>query len=337
MDALRKYLDPMVCIVFWDDPYLDEEYIDLNSLSKCKDMRIISLDESSIDPSKVAETLSCLGHLRILDWNTCSPSISSAIFKFAASSKSLRELILITPECRSNNHCTMTPSMANDLVKWIGTQPVRALYMANFTWANQDMRDKIITDVLDKSTLERFTLVERDTNAFVHEAVFNLSLNYLAFNFRYETYFRLNSFVIELDSLNGFISLFRTLLHTRVSRVCVRGAAFTYVWQILAPLLLESQVKTLDVMEVLVHFTDADALHLAESICHFTTIEGLSFIFTPISFVAVTTLLKASPASLKSITFVSKNANEAPSPEFSALNELAQERSIILLYTTFPM
>ncbi|KAG9399951.1 hypothetical protein AC1031_011417 [Aphanomyces cochlioides] len=81
--------------------------------------------------------------------------ITEAIFKFAASSISLRELEASTFERAEYFHCTINTSMVANLLKWIEFNPVRRLKLENFSWETPSLLHQVVSAAMSCPTLDR--------------------------------------------------------------------------------------------------------------------------------------------------------------------------------------
>ncbi|KAH9090257.1 hypothetical protein LEN26_018906 [Aphanomyces euteiches] len=103
-----------------------------STLIKWKGFRITAVNYLCRERSKFVESLSYLNYLKSLTLYECTVEMAATIFKFAAMSSSLRRLKLATFARAYDGQCTVTTSMANDLLQWIISQPIQNLSLANF-------------------------------------------------------------------------------------------------------------------------------------------------------------------------------------------------------------
>ncbi|KAH9138300.1 hypothetical protein AeRB84_017367 [Aphanomyces euteiches] len=117
---IHKHIDPKTSITWkesWDWPRP-------KALIKWKSCRITRLQEQSIyQMDDFVLALQSLPYLEEILERDVDTTTAIDVFQFAASSSFLRHLDVHTSELPHHEHCTISTSMAKDLLQWIVSQP----------------------------------------------------------------------------------------------------------------------------------------------------------------------------------------------------------------------
>ncbi|KAH9123204.1 hypothetical protein AeMF1_005756 [Aphanomyces euteiches] len=323
---VRQFVDPMAAIS-WTKSHDYRGYIQPNMIQRWKECQITSINFTNIHPNQLEEALSYLDFLHDLQWHRCTPPIATTIFKFMASTLSVRELILETVDRRVENHCVITNSMATDLLKWIESQPIQRFELENFTWESKSLRQQVLTTVLEKPTLERFRLFEGSSATWIFQGFYDRKKDKFTLNFHNP--YRNGAHTLNHGDLSDFLSLFRRFLQIKVKKLQVKNLHAMYVQTVLTTLLHESPIEILEVMNG--NFTMKVAIQIASVIQDHPTLQELVLGHSRLPSEGASTLLSTVPASVRKVAFVSREYDlfEIYSyREMAELLELARERSI---------
>ncbi|KAH9160192.1 hypothetical protein LEN26_001975, partial [Aphanomyces euteiches] len=136
--------------------FMSSRITDLDTLYQWKQIHIVSIEKNAVDPDLVFETLSCLQYLSEITWKLYDHKVAVAVFRYAASSSSLRKLALND----FGISIVISTSMTNNLLMWIASQPVQFISLKGFMWENDDLRHQLMTSALEKPSLDRFGMKE---------------------------------------------------------------------------------------------------------------------------------------------------------------------------------
>ncbi|KAH9112768.1 hypothetical protein AeMF1_012968 [Aphanomyces euteiches] len=260
IEWFSRYFDPKASIKYFGPNICP------NALVQWKRFRITKVNRWNWEMSKFVESLSYLNYLETLTNYGCTAEIASTIFKFAATSLSLRNLSV-------TSDCTMLTSMANDLLHWIKSQPIQELRLGSFTWSNTSLRESVISAALRNTAFEYIYISETSLNGIAMTAQYTRKEKLLELSL-----YRRGGIVRDgLDDVHHFISPFFVLLFYKCGQTfCLDMSLndeFKRVWNVLAPLIEQSKLKQLDLFSI--HFETEDAKRLAKLIHQHQTLEKL--------------------------------------------------------------
>ncbi|KAG9399927.1 hypothetical protein AC1031_011392 [Aphanomyces cochlioides] len=272
--------------------------IDLKHLKPWKKARITSIDLHRIASSDLNEALSYLKYLEVVQLPYCTTAMASLVFQYAATSANLRELILGTTD-----DCTITTSMAGDLIKWISSQPIRRLELEYFTWESQNQRLEVAKFAFRTPTIEIFRIKEF---LLTTEGVYNRRQNSLSLTFD-DLQSGLSSYdpppPMIPETLDKTIELFQPLCLSQLESLRIAGLStknYRSLWKKLTPFLQEAPIKVLEMEHKKFH--ELDAVPLTEAIRNHRTLQELNFSKSVVESAAAKTLLTCLPQSVKKIS-----------------------------------
>ncbi|KAF0731411.1 hypothetical protein Ae201684P_007341 [Aphanomyces euteiches] len=322
----RQILDPAAS-GHWacrDLPSKASRCVDLDTLNQWKPIRIVSIDKNAIKTNLVIETLSCLPYLSEITWQICEHEIAATLFQYAASSSSLRKLDL---KDFGTTCIDMSTCMANNLMKWVASQPVQFISIKGFKWKNIDQRHQFMTLALEKPTFDCFGWKVLNGSERRTRGWFNRRKKLALFTFRGPSHSGHDG--LDVDNLRGFITGFRPIFHDGVQTLLIFGIdhiGHCNIWPILTSILRQSKVETLILRYDKMEMTEADLF--AEFLRHLPALQELEF-RTKVSFDLLVVFINAVLPTVKRIT------TACPSPDLlnvlserEALDALALERSI---------
>ncbi|KAG9399903.1 hypothetical protein AC1031_011368 [Aphanomyces cochlioides] len=254
VDWFRCYADPAAKV--WMTATCRTGF-DMTVFSKWKQTRIFWFDLTVLKPDQFLEALSYLQHLEMIYWPHCTPELTMALCQYAASSLSLVDLIMET-ESHGNDHCTITTSMTDYLLKWIEARPINLFSLENFSWENQRLRCAVVEAALKQEMLKNFTLQETNETNYRFRADYDTEKRQLTLDF-------LDAIpdldlLINFDNLSCLTNIFRILIQANVQKLCLTNLQevdFEPIWMIVAPLLEYSQVEVLEINHKVYSYYDA--------------------------------------------------------------------------------
>ncbi|KAH9138298.1 hypothetical protein AeRB84_017365 [Aphanomyces euteiches] len=268
-----------------------------DTLSEWKSFPITSISPFPGELNQLSHAFDALTYLEEVGCFNCTAKLGDIIFKFAATSSNLQRLYLPSTNFEDENHCNITNSMGNDLLKCIRSRPIKVFSMEDFSWESTEMRDQVVRSVLSNPALEEFTLNEIDTvESLTLEVYFDRCSGLMTWRFcgRYPDE------LSDWSNFNGFLRLFLPLLETKVEDFKViepHDFGFQPLCTILEPSLRQSKVTKLEFGPY--PLSNEDALEVAHVICDMSTLQELTFQHG-VSFQGAKYILTASPLSLKS-------------------------------------
>ncbi|KAH9122997.1 hypothetical protein AeMF1_005912 [Aphanomyces euteiches] len=215
----------------------------------------------SLGVPKLASDFFLLHSLVSLDWPHCTDEVAAAVFKFAASSLTLRKVKLSIAYRHHPKNCCITASMAQDFLDWITLQPVQDVSLKNFSWATSKTRDSVVAALLSRNTLQ--TLEIRggiDAFSVTFDGKFERTPDQVILDFSWPKSksgygagrsvdvddldeFELNEIN---EDLSGFLRpFFQTLLDPKVKTFRLSGYGIfqnDIVWKMLVPFLRQSHL-----------------------------------------------------------------------------------------------
>ncbi|KAH9126654.1 hypothetical protein AeMF1_002932 [Aphanomyces euteiches] len=151
---------------------------------------------------------------------------------------------------REGGRCSITTSMANELLKWISLQPIQEFIMADFTWEDFSLRSQVASALLNSSTVDRFMIIGNDAADVYFGAGCGYDNSVLCLEFFKPRRLGLEVSVEELDldqiaqDLSGLVRpFFEFLLDPKVKKLGMRRYgifANCVIWQMLIPYLPQS-------------------------------------------------------------------------------------------------
>ncbi|KAH9160689.1 hypothetical protein LEN26_001735 [Aphanomyces euteiches] len=272
--------------------------VDPETLRKWRQVRLTDIDLDTFYPDKsIIAALSYLDHLVVLRWNLCTEAVATAILEFAASSTTVRELVIASSEDDYEYRCMMTTPMVADLVKWITSQPIRGLSLDAFTWYSLSLKRDVLTAAFECLTLDYFCFDEIDQRYLAYEAVYNRRKSQLSFDFGDTNLYHSEPF--HAEPLSEFICHFKeTPWHIKSIFVTVTFSnCFVMAWKILLPILLRSNVEVLVIQ--LDNFTQDETALIIETIGQLSTVREIVFTEGILRCQQLMAVLHAAPASLR--------------------------------------
>ncbi|CAK4751040.1 unnamed protein product [Aphanomyces euteiches] len=220
--------------------------------------------------------------------DNCNAALTSAIFKFAATSPTLSKLHIETVRGSRDGHCTITTSMVNDLSEWIILRPIQNLVIGWYTWEDIAVRNQVAATLLKSPTVNCFAIHGNDVGDISFDGYcgrYN-SRVYLDF-YDPRRYRGIETVFVELEELivdhithdlSGLIQpFFQSLLDPKVKKLSFNGRgnlSNSVVWEMLLPTLEQSHLEELDLCSN--RMTDQEAFRLADTI---RSMESLKKIF----------------------------------------------------------
>ncbi|KAH9144129.1 hypothetical protein AeRB84_011902 [Aphanomyces euteiches] len=213
----------------WDGP--------IDALNEWKSFRITSLT-NRLDYDQLVQAFQVLPYLEVFNRSNSNPRIAAIIFQFAASSSSLCHLELSNEfDLLRKNYCTITTNMAQDIIAWGRSCPVRVFQMRHFAWESPNLRDEVLRAVLNNPTLHVFNFCEEDDETLLtFEAVYDRSNRRLTLSYSGGY----GSSNVEDDYLAGYLGLVRHLIATEIrelSLMLLDSVTFSKMWTAMTPLL----------------------------------------------------------------------------------------------------
>ncbi|KAH9150837.1 hypothetical protein AeRB84_006412 [Aphanomyces euteiches] len=302
-------------------------YITRSWMNDWKEFRIISFDPWAINvnANDFPQLLVDFKHLVSLQWKYCSSAVAEAIFEFAASSSTLRDLFLNNVESWS-----VTESMGNNLIQWVRSGPIRSLQMERYIFEKMHQHDQLIALVSGKPSVGKFEFFP-DIGSCPFFYVDYAHCKSLSLSFRMHAY---PSVEIAANKLSGFVSQFETLIHTKIKRFHLSGlgpSQFRIIWEILASLLPTSNIEEMDLP--CNKIDDIEANLLAQSIHNMPSLQSLWLDRNDIRFDGAKNIITTAPASVRKIILRWDELELEQSfakHKYSALKKLADKRSIKL-------
>ncbi|KAH9124527.1 hypothetical protein AeMF1_004727 [Aphanomyces euteiches] len=102
--------------------------------------------------TKYSQLLPRLHNLVSIDLPHCNAEEAAAVFKFAASSSTLRKVKL-------QNLVPIKCLITQDLLQWITAQPVQAISVMNFSWLSYKIREDVVVALLSNKTLQSLQIL----------------------------------------------------------------------------------------------------------------------------------------------------------------------------------
>ncbi|KAH9138304.1 hypothetical protein AeRB84_017371 [Aphanomyces euteiches] len=274
-------------------------FLNIKLLEPWKHTKIAYMELHKIHPRDLDEALSYLKSLEVVQLPYCTQAMALLVFQYAASSTDLREIIL-----GNTVDCTITTSMAGDLIKWISSQPIRRLELEYFTWESQNQRLEVAKVAFRTPTIEIFRIKE---SLLTTEGVYNRTQNSLSLTFddlqsgRSTLYDAPPPMIPE--NLNKIIELFQPLCLSQLESLRIAGLStkdYRSLWKKLTPFLQEAPIKVLEVEHDKFH--ELDAVPLTEAIRNHRTLQVLDFSKSVVETAAAKTLLTCLPQSVEKIS-----------------------------------
>ncbi|KAG9399928.1 hypothetical protein AC1031_011393 [Aphanomyces cochlioides] len=183
-----------------------------------------------------------LEKLSLLLLNSCG---AAEVFEFAASRPSLIHLDIEASNVRHYSWL-VTTWMAQDLLQWSVSQPVRVFRMREITCVNASDPSAILTSILGKALLETFQFVENHNGSlFKFQTKHERSLGDMLLAFDVSREFPAG---FNADHVIEYVYFFRDLVETKTTRLCLRSlhnVDFETAWAVLKPMIEKSKVEEL--------------------------------------------------------------------------------------------
>ncbi|KAH9131219.1 hypothetical protein AeNC1_019739, partial [Aphanomyces euteiches] len=275
-------------------------------------------------------------HLVDLSWKTFTAEEATEIFKFAASSPSLLYLNLTY---HGDRPCCITTSMANDLLHWITSRQIREIRIVSFTWEAPNLRHNVVATALEKRSMDRFQISERDLSNLRFTGVYNKSEKIL--NTRFESFVELHigqnvDEAVKREILAPFQALLQTKLNLWVIEVWGK-AGFGAVSTIVLPVLQESRVQVLKIKDPAL--TLENIVEITDGIQGHPTVRELIVSGDTLPFPWAKYLVQSVPREVRKVTLShrTKCSTREHEIEYSVddmvqLKTLAKERQIDLFW-----
>ncbi|KAH9101112.1 hypothetical protein Ae201684P_007297 [Aphanomyces euteiches] len=259
---LRKYVDHLMRI-HWSRSR-DDGPSDFEWLTQWKNFRLtVVSDIRDQNPNRsvplLIDNLPHFQYLVDLTWSDCNTALASAIFQYAATSTSLKELHICTYEGGQTDHCTTTTSMANDLMQCINLQPVQYFVLEYFTWEDISLRNQVPTAMLNAKTMQRFGIYGSHADNVVFEGVCEYNYFRLSVEFYKPRRLGVERVVVPVEKLDlaqiaqvliGLVQpFFEYLLNPKVKELVLNGDgifANGVIWEMVVPYLQQSHLEELD-------------------------------------------------------------------------------------------
>ncbi|KAH9149477.1 hypothetical protein AeRB84_006297 [Aphanomyces euteiches] len=327
LNWFRQYVDPLASIDWNGNPWAN----DLKFLEQWKPFRITMATLSAFSNDQIAQGLSNLDHLVVLEHYECTPAVTAAILKFAASSVSLRELSLVSTGCDFFNPSTITTAIAKDFLHWVASRSIRRLILMEFQWEDVSLRNVIMETALGTKDLEILRISQCDPPGVKMAWDFYRSTSRLSFSYSRT----LANQPLNCEDLHGQFYLFGPSLPSKIKVFAVTGlrpVGAGAVWVDIARLFHSSQVERLEITNS--QLSAADEVEIANAICDHAMIQHVALHSFYWSVEGALAILKAAPSSLRSISLAFYEYESHPvysREERSILKALALERSISML------
>ncbi|CAK4699634.1 unnamed protein product, partial [Aphanomyces euteiches] len=212
--------------------------------------------------------------------------------------------------------------MADCLVQWARRQPIRSFEMYNFSWQDQILRNDVVAAVLEKPTLERFSIGDVDPSNF------DITLRYN----RCYKWLRLKAWVGNpaVENLAIMLPLFQAVFEQDIKNLFFEGVSnvgFGALWTSLKPFLQQSYVQKMSVD--IKQFTATDEiLQFAEAIRDHQTLREIH-VSQYLPFVGLQALLMSAPRSLRKIIIGNDLTDEYSEEQFNILQDLVHSGQLI--------
>ncbi|KAH9121865.1 hypothetical protein AeMF1_006579, partial [Aphanomyces euteiches] len=310
-DWVARHIGPNTCIA-WNPNFWSGKLDDIAKWKSCRITRFVGNTKQLIEASP------SLPFLEEITSSFLNASSAIDVFRLAVSCQSVQHLDLRTYNLPRHEHCTITTSLANDLFEWSLSRPVRGFRMKEFTWENDSDRQKILTSVLQHTTLEHFEFLEFDDNASKFEATYNRQIGELCLAF---SIFSPQNLEDTMDRFTSYLDFFRHLLEKSVKKLCLRSIdsiGFETAWTKLTPMLDHSNVEELDIQEC--RLTTTRMNQVADSIQNLARLEKIS-VSSYVDCDGVVALIKGSPVSVRRIAL--DREVDLPSGQWQTFQALA--------------
>ncbi|KAH9095360.1 hypothetical protein LEN26_017869 [Aphanomyces euteiches] len=340
---LRQHTNSSTCIQ-WDRFY-DDKVFDFGWLTQWKNFRLTAVNKAvchspNSDASLLIEHLPHYKYLVKLTWSDCSLALTTVIFRFAATSSTLRQLHIDAFEGNQADHCTITRSMANALLKWITLQPIHLLAIADFTWEDLSLRDQVATALLNNTSIQRFVICGLEASNISLEGSCGFDDSELSLNLYNPTRYGVESVIVPVEELNldeitrdlsGLVEpFFQSLLNPKVKklRLCGYGVFVNFViWEMLLPYLPQCHLEVLDLRWN--WLIDKEAFLLADGIRLMKSLKEINLHRNRLGFAGMKAIAAAAPATVNHICICRSMLTEIYlRHECNTLFELAEKKSI---------
>ncbi|KAH9150085.1 hypothetical protein AeRB84_007017 [Aphanomyces euteiches] len=343
---LQQFIRHSTCIEWfrsWTDDAFHFEWLKKWKTFRLTKMWSVTCHTPTSGVSLLIENLPHFKYLVDLTWYKCNSALSSAIFQYAATSSTLRILHISTSEVGQVGHCTITVSMANDLLRWIALQPIQEFYMFEFTWEDSNLRNQVAAALLNSTSIKCFKIYGTQTpnisfNGYCGDDKSRLFLEF------YTPRRRGVEVVVPVEELNlneisqdlsGFVRpFFESLLNPKVKRLSLSGNgifANGVIWEMLIPHLEQSHLEELNLR--LNCMADHEAFCLADGIRRMKSLQKIYLDDNCLGFAGMKAMIVAAPATVTHVYICSSLKTLATVCFYHECNELvatANKKSINL-------
>ncbi|KAH9102315.1 hypothetical protein LEN26_001520 [Aphanomyces euteiches] len=347
---LRRHTNHSIRIQWWRSQVAKTS--DCEWLTQWKHFRLTKINGGSRHtPNRNAplliENLPYYKYLVELSWYGCNSAVVSAIFQYAATSSTLRRLDIHSFKVGHVDRCTITSSMAKNLLNWVTLQPIQDFTIGNFTWEDFSLRNQVASAMLNFTTIERFWIhccdaanTNLEWSCGYHDSTLCIDFGNPRRRFDFEAGILLLQDLI-LDEVTGDLSglvqpFFQSLLNPKVKKLRLTGYgifANCVIWEMVIPYLQQSHLEELDLRWN--YMRDPEALLLAEGIRSMRFLEKINLVDNRLSYTGLKAIFTATPATLNYIFFfrtIKELTEKLLSHECDELLELAGIRSIFLFH-----
>ncbi|CAK4145117.1 unnamed protein product [Aphanomyces euteiches] len=305
---------------------------DLNKdmLAKWKDIRVVAIDEKVFT---LPNYLVYFPHLIYITCQDCTRQMATAIFDYAASSTTLRTLEVEACEDFTDGYSPITSTMADNLYKWIASQPIESITIKYFVWEVYSQRHAVVSSALAKFSLKKLEMDEKYASGWCFVGNYDRAKKVL----QLEVFDPRNYGFENLDLLIDYIGSLEPLLDTDITDLELFdfvSEGFGDLWPLFVPMVQRLQLEKLTVY--IDNVTVADAVKVVESLQNASTLESLSIVklWTKLPMDVVLTLLHRVSSSVKRLPVVCEMtliAEPYSREDSMILQDLARKRGIDLL------